>query len=146
MNVLLIYPKIPDTFWSFKYALNFIRKVSGDNVDGTTNIIPKMGLPRLLEGYRSIMGHIYSPRHYYRRVRTFLAEFGTPRVQTPMDFQRALAFARSSFRLGILGEERFQYWYLMLWTLIRKPRLIPVAITLSIYGYHFRRICELYIL
>ena len=123
-----------------------VGKVSGDNVDGTTNIIPKMGLPRLLEGYRSIMGHIYSPRHYYRRVRTFLAEFGTPQAQTPMDFQRVLAFARSSFRLGILGKERFQYWYLLLWTLIRKPRLIPVAITLSIYGYHYRRICELYIL
>ena len=26
MNVLLIYPKFPDTFWSFKYALTFIRK------------------------------------------------------------------------------------------------------------------------
>ena len=26
MNILLIYPKFPDTFWSFKYALNFIRK------------------------------------------------------------------------------------------------------------------------
>jgi hypothetical protein len=23
MNVLLIYPKFPDTFWSFKYALKF---------------------------------------------------------------------------------------------------------------------------
>ena len=26
MNVLLIYPKFPDTFWSFKYALSFIGK------------------------------------------------------------------------------------------------------------------------
>ena len=26
MNVLLIYPKFPDTFWSFNYALNVIRK------------------------------------------------------------------------------------------------------------------------
>jgi radical SAM superfamily enzyme YgiQ (UPF0313 family) len=26
MNVLFIYPKFPDTFWSFKYALKFIRK------------------------------------------------------------------------------------------------------------------------
>jgi len=32
---------------------------SGDNVDGTTNIIPKMGLDRLLDGYRSIMKQIY---------------------------------------------------------------------------------------
>jgi len=26
MNVLLVYPKYPDTFWSFKYALTFISK------------------------------------------------------------------------------------------------------------------------
>ncbi|HWR73555.1 MAG TPA: B12-binding domain-containing radical SAM protein, partial [Nitrospirota bacterium] len=26
MNILLIYPKHPDTFWSFKYALKFVSK------------------------------------------------------------------------------------------------------------------------
>ena len=26
MKVLLVYPKYPDTFWSFKYALTFISK------------------------------------------------------------------------------------------------------------------------
>ncbi|HDM90018.1 MAG TPA: B12-binding domain-containing radical SAM protein, partial [candidate division WOR-3 bacterium] len=26
MNVLLVYPKYPETFWSFKYALKFISK------------------------------------------------------------------------------------------------------------------------
>ena len=26
MKILLVYPEFPDTFWSFKYALNFIRK------------------------------------------------------------------------------------------------------------------------
>ena len=26
MNILLLYPKIPDTFWSFSYALSFIGK------------------------------------------------------------------------------------------------------------------------
>ena len=26
MNVLFIYPKFPDTFWSFTYALSFIGK------------------------------------------------------------------------------------------------------------------------
>jgi radical SAM superfamily enzyme YgiQ (UPF0313 family) len=123
-----------------------IGKVSGDNVDGTTNIIPKMGLPRLLEGYRSIMGHIYSPRHYYRRVKVFLKEFGNSKANTPLDLQRFLAFFRSSIRLGILGKERFHYWYLMTWTLVRKPRLLPLAITLAIYGYHFRKICEIHIL
>ncbi len=34
---------------------------SGDNVDGTTNIIPKMGLDTLRNGYRKILQQIYSP-------------------------------------------------------------------------------------
>jgi radical SAM superfamily enzyme YgiQ (UPF0313 family) len=120
--------------------------ISGDNVDGTTNIVPKMGLETLIEGYQALMAQIYSPRHYYQRVKTLLREFGAPQARTPMDFQRFLAFFRSSLRLGILGQERFQYWHLLLWTLIRKPKQLPLAITLSIYGHHFRRICELYIL
>jgi radical SAM superfamily enzyme YgiQ (UPF0313 family) len=120
--------------------------ISGDNVDGTTNIIPKMGIDRLMNGYQSIMGHIYSPKHYYRRVKTFLKEFSCPEVRTPMDFQRFLAFFRSSIRLGLFGKERFRYWYLIIWTLIRKPKLLPMAVTLAIYGHHFRKICELYIL
>ena len=28
MNILLIYPEFPDTFWSFKHALKFIHKKS----------------------------------------------------------------------------------------------------------------------
>jgi radical SAM superfamily enzyme YgiQ (UPF0313 family) len=120
--------------------------ISGDNVDGTTNIVPKMGFNRLIEGYQAIMAHIYSPRHYYQRVKTLLREFGAPQARIPMDFQRVLAFFRSSLRLGIFGKERFEYWHLLLWTLIRKPRQLPLAVTLTIYGHHFRRICELYIL
>lgn len=29
MRVLLLYPDCPDTFWSFKHALKFIRKKAG---------------------------------------------------------------------------------------------------------------------
>src|SRR5512132_1728663 len=29
MKILLIYPEFPDTFWSFKHALKFIRKKAG---------------------------------------------------------------------------------------------------------------------
>jgi radical SAM superfamily enzyme YgiQ (UPF0313 family) len=122
------------------------KMISGDNVDGTTNINPKMGLDQLMNGYRLIMAHIYSPRHYYRRVKVFLKEFGYSKVDTHMDIQRFLAFFRSSIRLGILGKERFHYWYLMTWTLVRKPRLLPLAVTLAIYGHHFRKICEARIL
>jgi radical SAM superfamily enzyme YgiQ (UPF0313 family) len=119
--------------------------MSGDNVDGTTNIIPKMDSDVLHEGYRSIMRHIYSHKHYYERVKTFLREYRAPRIEIPMDFQRFLAFFRSNIRLGILGRERFQYWRLLLWTLFRRPELFSLAITLAIHGHHFRKICELHI-
>ena len=118
---------------------------TGDNVDGTTNIIPRMGMENLFKGYQSIMRQIYQPKNYYRRVRTLFLELKAPEIIAPLDFQRFLSFFRAALRLGVFGKERFHYWYLLLWTLIRKPKLVSTAVTLSIYGYHYRKICERYI-
>ena len=115
---------------------------SGDNVDGTTNIVPAMSMEALKEGYRRILDHIYSPGPYYQRIRTFLREYKTPRVRGHFDFSHFLALVRSFYRLGIVGRERFQYWRLLLWAQFRCPRLLPEAIILAIYGYHFRKICK----
>jgi radical SAM superfamily enzyme YgiQ (UPF0313 family) len=117
-------------------------QLSGDNVDGTTNIVPNMGLHALREGYNSIMRHIYSDKYYYQRVKTFLQEYKAPEIRLPLDFQRFLALFRTNIRLGVFGRERFQYWRLVLWTLFRRPELFSLAITLAIHGYHFRKICE----
>ncbi len=119
--------------------------MSGDT-DGTTNIIPKMDLDTLREGYRSIMRHIYTPKHYYPRVKTFLREYKAHKIEINVDFQRFLALFRSSIRLGVFGSERFQYWRLLFWTLFRRPGLLPLAITFAIYGHHFRKVCDLHIL
>ncbi len=119
---------------------------SGDNVDGRTNIIPTMGLESLINGYRAIMKQIYSPRRYYQRIRRILRDLKAPVATTPVDFQRFLAFFRAGLRLGLFGKERYQYWYLLMWTITRRPRLMPLAVTLAIYGYHYRKICDLYIL
>ncbi len=120
--------------------------MTGDNADGTTNIITSMDLSMLHEGYRNLIGNLYAPRHYYRRVRTFLQEFRVPEVGTPFDLQRCLALPRSAVRLGILGRERFEFWRLLAWTLVRRPRLFSRAVTLAIYGFHFRRVSELHVL
>ncbi|MBW1700282.1 MAG: DUF4070 domain-containing protein [Deltaproteobacteria bacterium] len=120
-----------------------INVISGDNADGTTNILPIMGLDALREGYANLMQHIYSPEHYYERAMTFLREYKRPKVRTPMNFQRLLAVLRSSVRLGIFGKERFQYWKILSWALFCRPQMLPVTITLAIYGHHFRKICKL---
>jgi radical SAM superfamily enzyme YgiQ (UPF0313 family) len=117
--------------------------ISGNNVDGTTNIIPKMGLDTLREGYGRMIRHLYSPKHYYKRALTFLREYKVPKTRIPMDFQRLIAVFRSSIRLGFFGRERFQYWKILSWTFFHRPRLVPMAITLAIYGHHFRKIAKL---
>jgi len=115
---------------------------SGDNVDGTTNIIPAMNLDTLREGYKGILQHIYSQKHYYQRIRTLLREYKPPKTRGRMRFSHTLALVRSFYRLGLMDSGRLHYWKLMLWTQFRRPRLVTQAITLAIYGYHFRKVCE----
>jgi len=118
---------------------------SGDNVDGMTNIIPRMNLDVLHKGYEAVIRSIYTPANYYARVKTFLREYKSPKIRMPLDFQHIMALFRSILRLGLIGKERLQYWKFFFWALFRRPRLFPMAITFTIYGYHFRRVVDLHV-
>jgi radical SAM superfamily enzyme YgiQ (UPF0313 family) len=121
-----------------------IGTISGDNTDNSMNFIPRMNLETLHQGYQDVLKQIYSPEGYYDRVRTFLREFNpTADVRMPIRAAEIKALFRSIYLLGIRGVERTQYWKLIFWTLSRRPKLFPLAITFSIYGFHFRRIYEL---
>jgi hypothetical protein len=63
-----------------------------------------------------------------------------------VDWQSLLAFPRSIYRIGIRGAERLHYWRLLFWTLLWRPRLFSLMITMAIYGYHFRQVCERHVL
>ncbi|TFH14924.1 MAG: DUF4070 domain-containing protein [Lentisphaerales bacterium] len=117
-------------------------EATGDNVDGTTNIVPTMSIEALKEGYRRILDGIYSPAAYYQRIRTFLREYKAPLAREKLRFTDIVTLVRTSYRLGFVGRERFHYWKLMVWTQLRYPQLLSYALTLAIYGYHFRKICE----
>ena len=117
-------------------------KPTGDNVDGTTNIVPNMNLDKLKEGYHRILQHIYSPKNYYQRLKTFLREYKPPEHRPRMRFEDFMAFARSIVHLGILGRERFQYWKFLFWVRFCRPKLFNLGVTLAIYGHHFRKVCS----
>jgi radical SAM superfamily enzyme YgiQ (UPF0313 family) len=142
---LLQAPPGTHLFERMKQEGRLVDEMSGDNVDGSTNIIPKMGLDTLREGYRKILGQIYAPQLYYERVLTFLREYQPPKINVHLDLQHILALGRSIYRLGLRSAERTQYWRLFFWTLFRRPRLFPLAITLAIYGFHFRMVAELHV-
>jgi len=135
---------LPDTklYARLKREGRLLNQSSGDNVDGTTNFAPCMKMEALREGYRSILRHIYAPGPYYQRVRTFLREYKRPKFSASLDWRRMMAFGLSSIRLGVLGRERFHYWWLLVWTFFHRPALLPLAVTFSIYGHHFRKCCE----
>lgn len=143
---LLQAPRGTRLYERLKREGRILSEMSGDNVSGSTNIIPKMGLATLREGYRKVLDQIYSPRLYYERVKTFLQNYEPPRIRIHFEFEYILAFLRSIYQLGIKGAERAYYWRLFFWTLFRRPKLLPLAITLAIYGFHFRQVCELHVL
>jgi radical SAM superfamily enzyme YgiQ (UPF0313 family) len=118
---------------------------SGDNVDGETNIIPKMDMSRLKKGYRQILDSIYSAKGFYERVRTFLKDYKPSHRPVTLHWEEIAAFFSSIFKIGIKSKERKQYWKLFFWTLFHCPEKFALAITFTIYGYHFRKVNELHV-
>ena len=120
-----------------------LRETSGNNTGIGINFIPKMNPQLLVNGYRSIISTIYSPKQYYRRLMLFLREYRPARQGNfHLKLMHVRAIVASFVLLGIVGKERLQFWKLISWSLIRRPRLFPLAVTLAIYGYHFRKVAE----
>jgi radical SAM superfamily enzyme YgiQ (UPF0313 family) len=118
---------------------------SGDNTDFSLNFIPKMNVEILMNGYKKILSTIYSPKHYYKRVITFLKCYKLKPLKRKIHFKfcNLKAFFKSVWFLGIKGKERLHYWKLISWTLVRRPRFLGLAIEFAIYGFHFRKIMEI---
>ena len=87
------------------------------------------------------MNGIYSSKAFYIRLKSFLSKFDPgATVRVHFNRERILALIRSVIYIGILSKGRIYYWKLFWWSLLRKPKMFPMAITYSIYGYHFRKV------
>lgn len=125
-----------------KHENRIIGQMSWNSIDGMTNIIPILGIDKLREGYQGVIQHIYSPKHYYQRIKTFLEEYKLPKIKVSLKIGLILTFFRSVYYLGVVGKERIYYWKLLFWTCFYRHKLLPLAIRLAIYGHHFRKVIE----
>jgi len=116
--------------------------MSGDNSDGTTNIQTKLPVISLRNGYFKIMKSIYSPEMLYPRIKTFLRQFNPQQSTGKISVNEISAFFRSLFVMGLNPKESKYYWNLIFWTIWHDIKKFPMAITMVIYGYHFRRVTE----
>jgi hypothetical protein len=92
-----------------------------------------------------MMTELYAPKQYYKRIRTLLREYKSPQFHERLRLSHLLAFARSTVLLGMVGRERFQYWKMLIWTFFNRQQALPLAITLAIYGHHYRMVCRLHL-
>lgn len=122
--------------------------LTGDNTDFSMNFEPRMDRESLLSGYGKVLAGIYAPTPYYKRVMRFLREFSPLRRKCRQRrgprwlIGRVGTMVKANVRLGLIGKERLHYWRLFFWTLFRYPRLLALAVSLAIYGYHFRKSFE----
>ena len=138
---LLNAPKGTQLYQRLAGEGRLIEDFSGDNTNFTMNFMPKMDSGMLVNGYKRIVDTIYSPKKYYERVLTFLKEYNPAKAETvPVNLSNIKAFFKSILRLGIIGKERRYYWKLIFWSLFKRPKVFPLAVTLSIYGFHFRKV------
>ncbi|MDO8472468.1 MAG: B12-binding domain-containing radical SAM protein [Dehalococcoidia bacterium] len=139
---LLKAPKGTKLYKRLKGEDRLTKEWSGDAVDLTTNFVPKMGSEKLVAGYKHIVSSTYAPRPYYARITTFLKAYRSsihPR-KAPVTASEVGALIKSAWYIGIREKGQHYYWRLMISTLFRRPRSFHMAVMLSIYGYHFRKV------
>jgi radical SAM superfamily enzyme YgiQ (UPF0313 family) len=121
-----------------------VKNPTGDNTDFSMNFIPKMSYQDLIDGYRKVVKTIYSHKYYYERIMTFLKNYRpSQKTRIRLHYCDIKAFLKSIWLLGILNKGRFYYWKLIFWSL-RRPQYFHIAVTLLIYGFHYRKVFNVY--
>ncbi len=140
---LLSAPTGTRLFKRMKEQGRLIKTMSGDNMDGSTNIIPKMDLQFLKEQYQKLLNQLYDPEGFYERLKVFLRDYRLPeRKGGKLSLTEIKAFVKSLFVLGLFEKGRMRYWKILFYSLIKFPKKFPLAVRLSIFGYHFRRVAR----
>jgi radical SAM superfamily enzyme YgiQ (UPF0313 family) len=138
---LLNAPTKSKLYQRLKNEGRILNKMTGDNTDATMNFIPKMNKEVLADGYRDVIRGIYEGKPFYARVRQFLNDFQPQvKVRTKITFNKFMALIKSMVIIGVLDRNRKYYWQLFFWSLFNRPKVFPLAVTYSIYGYHYRRV------
>jgi len=113
---------------------------TGNNLDGVLNYIPKLDRQTLIEGYRGLVKHLYTPRQYYERILAFLREYRPSGPPIRVRAQDLLAFCRSLWVMGVAERGRRDFWKFLARTLRHHRRAFTEAMSLAIMGYHFRKV------
>ena len=153
--VRMLYAMRGTQLWSrLEKEGRLLNQMEIQNKDVTTNIIPKMGINTLIEGYNQIVSTIYEPNKYYKRINTLVDSF------KPVRNRKAMKITKKKFRskgskfgqhlmeeikiayralrfLGIKSKFRRRFWNMFFRTMFKNPGCIRLAVEQAICGKHF---------
>jgi len=143
---LLNAPNGTKLYKRLKKENRLLKDMSGDNTDFSINFIPRMKYETLVTGYKNVLDTIYSPRHYYERVVTFLKEYKPRKTAgiSKLRFSHITGLIKALWFLGVWNKGRRYFWRLLILTLLKRPRHFALSIGLSVSGFHFRKVVEGY--
>ncbi len=118
----------------------------GNNTNFTTNIIPKMGTERLIEGYKRVIKELYQVKNYYKRIAHFLEDYH-PKSNLALswkylknNYSYFLNLPKVLLKFGLFTEGKREFYILLWQTLWKKPKAFPTVLAQIVSGYHFRQI------
>jgi len=114
----------------------------GDNTRSALNFETRLPREFLMQNYRKLMHRLYEPNAYYQRVREFLRQHRPRGPRGRISLRDIGAFFQSLWVLGVVNRGRRPFWRFFAGTLFRQPNQFGLAITLAIYGHHFRQVAK----
>ena len=127
-------------FTRLKEEGRLLANSTGNNMEAFLNFVPKLDRDTLVQGYRSLVKHLYTPKAYYKRLGAFLREYKPSGPRTPPNADDVRAFFKSLWIMGVLTRGRREYWKFLSRVLLFHRKSFPEAMNLVIMGYHFRRV------
>ncbi len=130
-------------FERLKSENRLLDSFTGNNMDASINFVPQMKYADLMKGYTKIINTIYAHKEYYERLKRFLKNYRIPEWKTGfLTLAEIKAFIKLVWILGFLEKGKLHFWKILFYSLFKHPQKFSLAMTLVVYGFHFRRIAQ----
>lgn len=126
-------------YYRLKEENRLTNESSGDNMDYSTNFIPKMNKNLLVSEYKKLLHALYSVENYYNRVFNFVKEY-KQHSKGALNLYSLIIFFKSIYFLGIIDKNRFYFWKMFFLCLFKYPYALGKIITQAIYFLHYEKI------
>lgn len=110
----------------------------GNNThDLRLNFVPKMELPKLIDGYKKVLGEIYKPDRYFERCLAMLRNTPTHRGSARRVRYTELRAFILSLLIQTFSSYGWSYWKFLVRGFFAKPTMTAETVTMAVKGHHF---------